>query len=65
MNIYSQREGESGFTFLARDTSSPYIDNRPCAVAAKPEVRKYKAIYVVGDDEIGLFSDEVPVVCQP
>ena len=25
----SQRQGESGFTFLATDTGSPYVDNRP------------------------------------
>ena len=65
VNIYSQREGETQFTYLARDTSSPYIDNRPCAVLGRPEVRRYKAVYVLNDQEVGLFSDEVPVTCLP
>lgn len=65
VNIYSQRDGDSGFVFLARDTASPYVDNRALLVAGKPEVRKYRAIYVVNDAEIGLPSDDVNVVCQP
>ena len=65
VNLYSQREGESGFAFLARDTASPYVDNRPLAVAGKPEVRKYRAIYVVNDAETGIASDDVNAVCQP
>ena len=65
VNIYGQRDGDAGFVFLARDTSSPYIDNRPCLVAGKPELRRYKAIYILDDQEVGQFSDEVPVTCQP
>lgn len=65
INLYSQRDGEAGYTFLARDTASPYVDNRPLLVAGKPETRKYKAVYVVGDDEVGQFSDEVTAVAQP
>jgi hypothetical protein len=42
-----------------------YIDNRDLLVPGKPEVRRYKAIYVVGDDETGYFSDEVVVTVQP
>ncbi len=53
------------FVFLARDTASPYIDNRPLLVATKPELREYKAVYVRSDAEIGLFSDEVVVNCAP
>ncbi len=65
VNIYSQRDGDTGFVYLARDTSSPYVDNRPLLVAGKPETRQYKAIYVVDDAEIGQPSDEVVVTCQP
>src|SRR6266536_2813143 len=53
------------FVFFARDTASPYIDNRPLLVATKPELREYKAVYVLSDAEIGLFSDEVVVNCAP
>jgi len=65
VNIYCQRDGDGAFAFLARDTSSPYVDNRPLLVAGKPEARKYRAIYVVNDAETGLPSDDVTAVCQP
>ena len=57
--------GDTDFKFLARDTVPPYVDNRPMLVAGKPELREYKAVYVVSDAEIGLFSDEVVVNCAP
>src|SRR5712692_9021414 len=62
---YAKRDGDADFVFLARDTASPYIDNRPLLVATKPELREYKAVYVLSDAEIGLFSDEVVVNCAP
>lgn len=65
VNIYSRPDGDADFIFLARDTASPYIDNRPLLAAGKPELREYKAVYVVSDAEIGLFSDEVVVNCAP
>src|SRR3989475_12940810 len=65
VNIYAKRDGDADFVFLARDTASPYIDNRPLLVATKPELREYKAVYVQSNAEIGLFSDEVVVNCAP
>ena len=65
VNIYAKRDGDADFVFLARDTASPYIDNRPLLVATKPELREYKAVYVQSDAEIGLFSNEVVVNCAP
>jgi hypothetical protein len=71
----SGRDGDADFVFLARDTApalpksdeggSPYIDNRPLLVATKPELREYKCVYVLNDEEIGLFSDKVVVNCAP
>src|SRR6266446_1913219 len=63
VNIYAKRNGDADFVFLARDTASPYIDNRPLLAVGKPELREYKAVYVQSDAEIGLFSDEVVVNC--
>ncbi len=65
VNIYAKRDGDADFVFLARDTASPYIDNRPLLAVGKPELREYKAVYVQSDAEIGLFSDEVVVNCAP
>lgn len=65
ISLYSKRGTEADFSFLARDTSSPYLDNRPLLVAGQPELREYKAVYFQNDAEIGLFSDEVVVNCAP
>lgn len=65
VNIYCQRGPEAAPVFLARDTSAPYVDNRPLLVANTPETRKYTAIYVLHDGEIGLTSDVLTLVCQP
>ena len=61
----SGSDGDADFVFLARDTASPYISNRSLLALGKPELREYKAIYVLSDAEIGLFSDEVVVNCAP
>jgi len=75
VNIYSRRDGDADFKFLARDTSlaapgsdeggPTYVDNRPLLVAGKPELREYKAVFVVGDVEVSQFSDEITVNCAP
>jgi len=54
VNIYSRRDGDTEFKFLARDTVPPYVDNRPMLVAGKPELREYKAVFVVADQEVSL-----------
>ena len=65
VNIYSLRSGDVAPAFLARDTTSPYVDTRPLLVAGKPEVRESRAIYVLGDAEIGNFSDEIVITATP
>ena len=65
VNIYSRREGDGEFKFLARDTVPPYVDNRPMLAAGKPELREYKAVFVVADKEVSQFSDEITVNCAP
>lgn len=37
VNIYCQRDGDAAPVFVARDTCSPYIDNRLLLVAGKPK----------------------------
>ncbi len=65
VNLYSQRDGETDFVFLTRNTNSPYLDKRPLLAAGKPEVRRYKAIFLEGDAEIGGWSDIVTIACRP
>ena len=50
---------------MARDTATPYLDTRPLLTAGKPEIREYKAMFVLNDEEIGIFSHELVVNCAP
>ena len=73
VNIYSKRDGDVDFKFLAcpagakrrrtLDTQPPYVDSRPMLVAGKPKLRSYKAVFVVGDEDGSQFSDEITVNC--
>src|SRR5437867_4473351 len=65
VNLYSKRDGDADFIFLARDTATPYIDTRSLLTAGKPEIREYKAMFVLSDEEIGIFSHELVVNCAP
>jgi hypothetical protein len=60
IKIWSKRGAEPAFTFLATDTTSPYVDNR-ANLAAGPELRQYQAQYLDGDDPVGLVSDTLSV----
>ena len=64
VRLYGQRDGESGWTLLARENYSPYVDNRPLQAANKPEIRKYKALFVIGREEVGLESDVVEATAR-
>ncbi len=55
VKIWRQRPGGVK-TFLASDTSSPYIDNE-----AQVDGTKYSAFYLRGDDEVGKESDDANV----
>jgi hypothetical protein len=65
INIYCQREGDKTWVLLGRATVSPFVDNRPLLDPGKPELRRYSAVYVVKDKEVGNWSDEVVVNCAP
>lgn len=65
INIYEIEEGTGRYVFLARDTVAPYVDNRPLRDPTKPELRRYTAVYVIGDAEVGQFSNELVVACAP
>ncbi len=61
VNVYSKLTGVDTWTFLARDTNSPYIDNRQFS---QPTRIDYMVRGVVNDEEIGLESDTVSVVTK-
>lgn len=60
--IYTRLRGETGWTKLARDSASPYIDTRPLTTPGVPETREYMAMGELDDAEIGLPSDIVSIV---
>lgn len=62
VNIYTRIEGEVDWKFLARDTHSPYIDNRPIAKNGIPEDREYIATRVINDIEVGEPSDSAVIM---
>jgi hypothetical protein len=63
VNLYRERSGGS-WEFLARDTQSPYEDRTPLAAAGQPEVRRYRAVYLHKDSEVGEPSDVVQATFQ-
>jgi hypothetical protein len=65
VHIYGMRDGETGYTLLASETHSAYVDNRPLLVAGKPETRHYYAIFFIGKAEIGLQSDIATATARP
>lgn len=65
INLYCQRDNDAELVFLARETQTHFTDNRPLLVPGKPELRRYTAVYVQKDREVGQFSDELVVNCAP
>lgn len=66
LNLYVRRKGEAGFRLLAAKRSRfPFDDTAPPVTAGQPEEREYRAIGVLGDDEIGQPSDIVSAIFRP
>jgi hypothetical protein len=61
VRIYSKRGSEVAFTFLALDTKTPYVDNRPNLVPGTPEKREYYAKLFDDAAEHGDPSDTVSI----
>lgn len=63
--VESQRAGETTWTVLGTDSSSPYLDSRAPLVAGQPEVRRYRVQYLVNDIPVGNYSAIVTVTTVP
>lgn len=63
--VESQRGTETGWTVLAQDFNSPYVDARAPLVAGQAEVRKYRLRYLQGDTPVGVYSDVIVVSTTP
>jgi hypothetical protein len=65
INLYCKRENDADWVKLARILMSPFSDNRPLLQVGKPEIRRYTAVYMSNDDEVGKYSNEVVISCAP
>lgn len=65
VHFYGQRDGDTDWVLLGFATSSPFKDQRPLLVTGRVEMRRYTAVYVKRQQEVGAFSDEVVVACLP
>lgn len=61
INIYRKREGDSEFEKLGYDMNSPFLDKTPLLKPNTPERRQYQALGVIGDEQIGQWSNMVEV----
>lgn len=61
VNVYCKVTGTDSWMFLARDTVSPYVDNRSFP---QPTKLDYMVRGVVNDEEIGLESDTVTIITK-
>jgi hypothetical protein len=61
IRLYGRRGSETAFTFLAVDTRSPYVDNRPNQTEGVPEKREYYAFFMVSDQEVGAKSATIEI----
>jgi hypothetical protein len=60
--IESLRQGESAMSFLATDTTSPYVDNRPVKTPGQAEWRDYRACWWDGGVPTMNFSPVIRVL---
>ncbi len=65
INIYCQRENDADWVLLSRATVSPFLDNRPLLHTGKPELRRYCAVFMLKDKEVGQYSNDLVINCAP
>lgn len=59
------RRGTGGWEFLAIDTESPYLDERPLLVAGQPEMREYRARFWDRGEPNGDWCDVASITIAP
>ena len=61
--LYCMRGTETTFTLLAMVTKTTYVDARPNQTVGQPELRQYKAFFMVGDVAVGIESAVFSIHC--
>jgi len=62
--IYVDRGDGNGFQFLTQDTHPDYLDTAPLPPPGESAVWKYRAIYILGDEQVGAWSDVLELTVQ-
>lgn len=60
-DLYVDRSDDKGFVFLATATVPQYTDNTELPHGINTALWNYKAIYKIGDDQTGEFSNPVSI----
>lgn len=59
--VLLEKESGSGFVVLDKDFVPDYLDNTPLPAAGQTAIWKYRAIYLLKDEKVGQWSDEVSI----
>ena len=65
IDFYVDRGRGEGFQYLGYDTRSPYEDAITLPAGAAPQNWTYRAIYRLGDTQVGQFSLPVSILVSP
>ena len=61
IDIYVDRKDGLGFVYLANDSQPDYLDTFPVPAGVTTAVWDYKAVYKIGNDQVGQFSEPISV----
>ena len=61
INIYVDRQLNDNYEYLANDSEPDYIDTFPMPEGVNTVAWRYKAISVIGDEQVGEFSDPITI----
>lgn len=65
IKLFCKRGEETVWTHIATVTRTKCFDDRPLLVAGKPELRTYRAHFILRDETIGEYSDQLEISCAP
>lgn len=65
VNIYSQRNAETDWGLLGYASRTPFDDRCPLLASGHAELRRYSAVYVKRQREVGGFGPEMLIACAP
>lgn len=61
IDLYVDREMTGNYKFLASDYEPNFIDLHPLPAGVNTAIWRYKGIYRIGDEQVGIISDEISI----